>query len=98
MSHIQTHAQSVQDIMASVYGLADLLEQEGGKEGNEDETQMLGRFHRGCMVTAIKHLANQAAGLADIIEEQESASQNAVRHAIANAADGVSLEGSNHAD
>lgn len=96
MNHIETHAQSVQDIMASVYGLADLLEQEGGKEGSEDDPQVLGRFHRGCMVTAIKHLANQAAGLADIIEEQESASQNAVRQAIANAADGGSLEGGGH--
>ncbi|MCL5425907.1 MAG: hypothetical protein M1154_09810 [Gammaproteobacteria bacterium] len=72
MNHTQTHAQDIQDMMAAVYGLADLLEQSGSNEGSEDETQVIGRFHRGCLVTAIKHLATRANSLTDIIQEQEA--------------------------
>lgn len=72
MNHTQTHAQDIQDMMAAVYGLADLLEQSGSNEGSEDEMQAIGCFHRGCVVTAIKHLANQASSLTDIIQEQET--------------------------
>ncbi|PCF97661.1 hypothetical protein [Vreelandella nigrificans] len=72
MNHTQTHAQDIQDMMAAVYGLADLLEQSCSNEGSEDETQVIGRFHRGCVVTAIKHLANHASSLTDIIQEQET--------------------------
>lgn len=72
MNHIQTHAQSMQDMMTAIYGLADLLEQSGCNEGSEDEKQVMGRFHRGCMVTAIKHLADRANSLTDIIQEQEA--------------------------
>lgn len=72
MSHIQTHAQDAKDVTAAIYGLADLLEEGGSHEGSEDEAQMIGRFHRGCMVTAIKHLALRAASLAESIEEQQA--------------------------
>lgn len=72
--HIREHAQDIQDMMAAVYGLADLLEQSASNEGSEDETQVMGRFHRGCVVTAIKHLANQASSMTDIIQEQSAES------------------------
>lgn len=72
MNHVQAHAENIQDMMSAIYGLADLLEQSGSHEGSEDETLVIGRFHRGCMVTAIKHLANQASSLTDIIQEQEA--------------------------
>lgn len=72
MTHAQTHAKDIQDMMAAIYGLADLLEQSGSKEGSEEEALILGRFHRGCMVTAIKHLATRADSLTDIIQEQEA--------------------------
>tara|TARA_R110001583_G_scaffold113099_1_gene263467 strand:- start:17005 stop:17247 length:243 start_codon:yes stop_codon:yes gene_type:complete len=72
MTHTQTHAEDIQDMMAAIYGLADFLEQDGSKEGSEEEALVLGRFHRGCMVTAIKHLANRASSLTDIIQEQEA--------------------------
>mgnify|MGYP006985705789 FL=1 len=71
--HIRERAQDIQDMMAAVYGLADLLEQSASNEGCEDETQVMGRFHRGCVVTAIKHLANQASSMTDIIQEQSAA-------------------------
>ena len=72
MNHTQTHAQGIQDMMTAIYGLADLLEQSASNEGSEDEKQVMGRFHRGCVVTAIKHLANQASSLTDIIQDQEA--------------------------
>jgi len=68
----QTHLQDLEDILSAVYGLADMLEQSGSHEGCEDEAQVLGLFHRGCMTTAIKHLANRANSLVDIIGEQEA--------------------------
>lgn len=71
--HIRERAQDIQDMMAAVYGLADLLEQSASNEGCEDETQVMDRFHRGCVVTAIKHLANQASSMTDIIQEQSAA-------------------------
>lgn len=72
MSHIQIHAKDAQDVSAAIYGLADLLEREGSREGCEDEAQMMGGFHRGCLVTAIKHLAHRAGSLAETIQEQEA--------------------------
>lgn len=72
MNHVQARAEDIQDMMAAIYGLADLLEQSGSNEGSEDEKQVMGRFHRGCMVTAIKHLADRANSLTDIIQEQEA--------------------------
>lgn len=71
--HIRERAQDIQDMMAAVYGLADLLEQSASNEGGENEAQVIGRFHRGCVVTAIKHLANQASSMADIIAEPPAA-------------------------
>lgn len=76
MNTNQTHLHDLEDILGAVYGLADMLEQsgshEGSHEGSEDEAPALGRFHRGCMTTAIKHLANRASSLVDIIGEQEA--------------------------
>ncbi|AJY50638.1 hypothetical protein [Halomonas sp. KO116] len=72
MNHTQTHAEDIQDMMAAIVGLADLLEQDGCREGSEDDPQMLGRFHRGCMVTAIKHLSHHASSRADTILELEA--------------------------
>lgn len=79
MDHVQIHAENIQDMMGAIYGLADMLEQSGSNEGSEDETQEMGRFHRGCVVTAIKHLANQASSLTDIIQEQQAVSHEAKR-------------------
>ena len=87
MNTTQTHLHDLEDILGAVYGLADMLEQSGSHEGSEDEAPALGRFHRGCMTTAIKHLANRANSLVDIIGEQE-ASANAGREAIASFIDG----------
>lgn len=61
----------VQDILCAIEGLAGLLEQNGSKEGSEEEAQMMGRFHCGCMTTGIKHLASRASFLVDRIEEHE---------------------------
>ncbi|NVF12986.1 hypothetical protein [Vreelandella maris] len=70
MNPTQIHAESVQDIMSAIYGLAGMLEQDGSSEDSEDTGLALGRFQRGCMATSIKHLAERAAHLAEIIEEQ----------------------------
>ncbi|GGW22979.1 hypothetical protein [Vreelandella hamiltonii] len=72
MNTNQTHLHDLEDILGAVYGLADMLEQSGSHEGSEDEAPALSRFHRGCMTTAIKHLANRANSLVDIIGEQEA--------------------------
>lgn len=72
MNANQTHLHDLEDILGAVYGLADMLEQSGSHEGSEDEAPALGRFHRGCMTTAIKHLASRASSLVDIIGEQEA--------------------------
>ncbi len=101
MNHIQTHAEDLQDMTAAISGLAGMLEQDGSKEGSEDEAQMMGRFNRGCMVTAIKHLSNHACTRAEIILELQSrmeASHNAVRQANANVADGGNCDGGSHAN
>ncbi|QPL46470.1 hypothetical protein IT895_01160 [Halomonas sp. A40-4] len=72
MSHIQNHAENLQDMMGAIYGLADMLEKAGSGDTSEDEALMLSRFQRGCMVTAIKHLAGHADSLTDVIQEQEA--------------------------
>lgn len=96
----KTHLADLQDILASVYGLADMLEQDGIREGSEDEALMLPRFWRGSVHTAIKHLSNRASTLVDIIEEQESrkeASLNTGREAVASFIDNGGIAGGSDA-
>lgn len=67
----QNQLHNLEDILGTIYGLASLLEESDSHIGSDDETQVLGVFHRGCTAAAIKHLADGAISLTEVIEKQD---------------------------
>lgn len=68
MSYIRHHAEQIRELTSSIYALTMILEEDAGRDVLDDGKPVLGRFERGAINAAIKHLAARAEGLAEIIE------------------------------
>jgi len=71
MSLSKAHAQEIKEIVGAIYGLACISGADACRDANEGEQSAFGPFELGTINTAIKHLSNSAAGLAEAIEEAE---------------------------
>lgn len=71
MSYIRHHAEQIRELASSIYALTKILEDDAGRDVLEEGEPVLGRFERGAINTAIKHLATRAEDLAEAIEGGE---------------------------
>lgn len=68
MSYIRHRATQIRELTSAIYGLTNVLDSNDCQEIIEGGQPILGRFERGAINTAIKHLAGSAESLAEEIE------------------------------
>jgi len=71
MKRPNTLAQDIKEITGAIYGMAGIMDADLCRDANEGEESNLNAFDQGCMLAAMKHLANLASWMAEEIEENE---------------------------